>query len=87
MSAIKRLHAIRVRVVPKGTIQMEVSWNKVAFKISANTVTYQDFSFNIFFYRVYHPKYIKVMLNESHVIAAAVPERTAIGELYSVLQL
>ena len=42
MSAIKRLHAIRVRVVPKGTIQMEVSWNKVAFKIAANTVTYQD---------------------------------------------
>ena len=27
------------------------------------------------------------MLNESHVIAAAVPERTAIGELYSVVQL
>lgn len=25
MSSIKRLHAIRVRVVPKGTIQMEVS--------------------------------------------------------------
>ena len=24
-SAIKRVHAIRVRVVPKGTIQMEVS--------------------------------------------------------------